>query len=96
MKVNHGLLTRDIPDELAPYSRLAADLRWTWSHAGDAVWRAMDSLIWEQTENPHVVLQNLSQKRLEELANDSEFVEHLREIASSHEDYCCLIKLTMN
>jgi len=28
MKVNHGLLTREVPDKLAPYSRLAADLRW--------------------------------------------------------------------
>jgi len=89
MKVNHGLLTREIPDELAPYSQLVADLRWTWSHAGDAVWKAMDPLIWEQTENPHVVLQNLSQERLEELVNDVEFVNRLRHLALTHEDYCC-------
>ncbi len=89
MKVNHGLFTREIPDKLAPYSRLAADLRWSWSHAGDAVWKAMDPHIWEQTENPHVVLQNLSQERLEELANDAQFVKRLRHLALAHEDYCC-------
>ncbi len=48
----------------------------------------MDPLIWEQTENPYVVLQNLSQERLEELANDTEFVKRLRHLAATHEAYC--------
>lgn len=89
MKVNHGLFTREIPDKLVPYSDLAADLRWTWSHSGDAVWKSMDPVIWEQTENPYAVIQNMSQERLDELAKDRDFIKRLKYLSVSHKDYCC-------
>lgn len=40
------------------------DLRWTWSHASDALWRAIDAHAWEHTQNPYLILQNVSQQRL--------------------------------
>ena len=55
---------RDLPADLLPLveqiADLAMDLRWTWSHGGDAMWKIMDPQLWEQSENPFVVLQNLS------------------------------------
>jgi len=83
---------RDLPPGLAPLANaiadLATDLRWTWSHAGDAVWKTMDPLIWEQTENPFVVLQNLSQQRLQELDKDERFKQQLTRLADRHKTYC--------
>ena len=38
-------------------AELALDLRWTWNHATDQVWRQLDPVLWELTHNPWVVLQ---------------------------------------
>ena len=32
-------LPRRLPDGLETLTELALDLRWTWSHASDALWR---------------------------------------------------------
>ncbi|MBE0577122.1 MAG: alpha-glucan family phosphorylase [Desulfuromonadales bacterium] len=80
-------LPRELPEGLAPLTDLATDLRWTWSHESDALWRMMDPEAWELTENPYVVLQNLAEGRLEELATDSVFKEHLWRLAALREEY---------
>jgi len=87
MAINSYFLNREIPENLKPYINLVTDLRWVWSHAGDSVWRSMDEQIWEQTDNPYAVLQNLSQERLNVLANDPVFVKHLEILSEAHKDY---------
>ena len=83
---------QDLPADLIPLveqiTTLATDLRWTWSHAGDTVWEAMDPVLWEQSENPLVVLQNLSRERLEELNRNSQFKRHLENLAIARNSYC--------
>jgi glycogen phosphorylase len=83
---------QDLPADLIPLvekvADLATDLRWTWSHAGDEVWKAMDPQLWEQSENPFVVLQNLSRERLEELNQSTQFKQHLDRLASVRNGYC--------
>ena len=34
-----NFLMRPLPEGLEPLTDLVLDLRWTWSHAGDALWR---------------------------------------------------------
>ncbi len=49
---------------------LALDVRWSWSHCADEVWRELNPPLWDLTHNPWVVLQTVSQDRLKEvLAN---------------------------
>ncbi|MCP5275346.1 MAG: alpha-glucan family phosphorylase [Burkholderiales bacterium] len=83
---------QDLPADLIPLveqiAGLATDLRWTWSHAGDTVWEAMDPTLWEQSENPLVVLQNLSRERLEELNRNAQFKHHLENLAKARNSYC--------
>ncbi|MFZ1072858.1 MAG: alpha-glucan family phosphorylase, partial [Verrucomicrobiia bacterium] len=51
-------------------AELALDLRWSWNHATDDVWRQLDPALWDFTQNPWVVLQTVSQDKLESvLAN---------------------------
>ncbi len=51
-------------------AELALDLRWSWNHAADEMWRELDPTLWEQTHHPCVVLQTVSRERLERaLAN---------------------------
>ena len=37
----HAYLPRTLPEELEVLIELALDLRWTWSHAGDALWQTI-------------------------------------------------------
>jgi starch phosphorylase len=48
---NLSYLPKDIEgfDSLA---ELALDLRWSWNHATDDVWRRLDPTLWELTQNP--------------------------------------------
>ncbi len=81
-------LLEKLPAQLEPYADFVTDLRWTWSHAGDWLWQTIDKAVWDQTDNPYVVLQNLSQKRLQELANNTEFMQKLKELAAARHEYC--------
>lgn len=63
-------LPRAVPRGLEALTELALDTRWTWSHAGDALWRKLDPELWERTRSPWAILQNTPQGRLEALAND--------------------------
>ena len=76
-----------LPTGVDLYADYVTDLRWTWSHAADALWKKVDAETWEQTENPYVVLQNLTQKRLNELINDSEFVKEFRLLEAARKEY---------
>jgi len=81
----------ELPAELLPLvdtvMDLAMDLRWTWSHAGDALWKAMDPEVWEQTKNPFAVMQNLDPQRLQELNKNPQFKERLQRLATERKDY---------
>ncbi|MCK4425099.1 MAG: DUF3417 domain-containing protein, partial [Deltaproteobacteria bacterium] len=80
-------LLRELPLDLAELTELALDLRWTWSHAGDALWRRLDPWTWERTKNPWMILQDVSQERLEQLAEDPDFMEELRRLAETRKSY---------
>ena len=51
-------------------AELALDMRWSWNHCADEVWRQLDPSLWELTQNPWAVLQTVSRDPLERpLAN---------------------------
>jgi glycogen phosphorylase len=58
-------------------AQLALDLRWSWNHSADQLWRQIDPEMWSLTHNPWVILQTASQERLNELARDSAFQQRL-------------------
>jgi glycogen phosphorylase len=59
----HSPLPADIAgfDSLA---ELALNMRWSWNHATDEVWRRLDPKLWEITHNPWVVLQTVSREQI--------------------------------
>jgi starch phosphorylase len=68
----HNLL----PSELEGFdalAELALDLRWSWSHSTDTVWRQIDPALWNITHNPWVVLQTASRDRIERALADPQF-----------------------
>ena len=73
--VNHplySLLPTDLEgvDSLA---ELALDLRWSWNHSADEVWRQLDPEMWDLTHNPWGVLQTVSREQVERLSADPGF-----------------------
>ncbi|MGO8928658.1 MAG: alpha-glucan family phosphorylase [Limisphaerales bacterium] len=54
-------------------AELALDLRWSWNHRADEVWRQLDPALWEFTQNAWVVLQTVSQDKLRGVLADPKF-----------------------
>ena len=54
-------------------AELALDMYWYWNHSADEVWRQLDPALWELTYNPWVVLQTISQERLNRALADVVF-----------------------
>jgi starch phosphorylase len=57
----------------ASLAELALDMRWSWNHWADEVWRELDPELWEFTHNPWVVLQTVSRDRMESVSADPAF-----------------------
>jgi glycogen phosphorylase len=51
----YSLLPSDL-DGVDLLAELALDMRWSWNHAADEVWRLLDPALWDLTHNPWVVL----------------------------------------
>jgi starch phosphorylase len=57
-------------EELA---ELALDVRWSWNHAADPIWKQLDNDTWELTHSPWVVLQSVARDQIERLMADPTF-----------------------
>ena len=51
----------------------ALDMRWSWNHSTDEMWRQLDPQLWEITHNPWVVLQTVSRDRIAHMLADPVF-----------------------
>jgi len=76
----YGLLPAEV-EGFGALAELALDMRWSWNHGTDDVWRQLDPVLWELTRNPWAVLQTVSRERLEELSCQPGFREHLKDLA---------------
>jgi starch phosphorylase len=55
------------------FKELALNLHWSWNHAADKLWEAMDSDLWHSTQNPWVILQSVSHDKVRALLKTPEF-----------------------
>ena len=63
--------------------QLALDLRWSWSHGSDELWRQLEPRLWDRTHNPWAVLQAVSGAHLEHMLADSAFRGRVTELAAA-------------
>ncbi|WP_248800958.1 alpha-glucan family phosphorylase [Pseudomonas sp. MWU13-2105] len=83
----YAFLPRELPEQLFILTELALNLRWTWNHALDGLWQAIDPQLWERTHNPWMILQNASPQRFEELCRDASFSQKLTLAMEEHRRY---------
>jgi starch phosphorylase len=69
---------RSLPHGLEVLYELALDLRWNERCAADLIWERLDPEAWERTNNPYMILENISEERLEEISQDEEFKKELQ------------------
>ena len=77
-QLSYDTVRPDLPEALADLRELALDLRWSWSHVADELWRYIDQDLWWRTRNPWLILQTISVSRLRKLASDAEFTQLLQ------------------
>jgi len=87
-RLNHlkeRLLSTDVEgfDSLA---ELALDMRSSWNHATDQVWRQLDPVLWELTHNPWAVLQTASRKKLQRVLANPTFRKNVDELVQARRD----------
>ena len=81
-RVSHPIYNL-LPTEIEGFdslAELALDMRWSWNHATDEVWRQLDPELWEITHNPWVVLQTVSRDQIERVLADPVFRKNVDDL----------------
>ena len=65
------------PQRMDALTELAMDLRWSWSHCSDELWRRLDPELWALTCHPNVVLQSVAREKLASALADPAFCQLL-------------------
>jgi starch phosphorylase len=81
-RVSHPIYNL-LPTEIEGFdslAELALDMRWSWNHATDGVWRTLDPILWELTQNPWVVLQTVARDQIERVLADPVFRKNVDDL----------------
>ena len=81
-RVSHPIYNL-LPTEVEGFdslAELALDMRWSWNHATDKVWRQLDPELWKITHNPWVVLQTVSRDQIERVLTDPVFRQNVDDL----------------
>ena len=87
-RVSHpkeSLLSTDV-EGFDSLSELALDMRSSWNHATDQVWRQLDPVLWELTHNPWAVLQTVSREKLRRDLADPAFRKIVDDLVQARRD----------
>src|SRR5580692_6723 len=64
---------------------LALNLRWSWNHTTDELWARLDPELWELTENPWLILQTISQNKMNSVLADPEFHQRIVDLLHANQ-----------
>jgi starch phosphorylase len=84
-RVSHPIYSL-LPTEVEGFdslAELALDMRWSWNHAADKIWRQLDAKLWEITHNPWVVLQTVSRDQIERVSADPAFCKRVDDLVQA-------------
>jgi glycogen phosphorylase len=80
-----GLLSEDM-EGFHFLAELALDMRSSWNHATDQLWRQLDAVLWDLTHNPWVVLQTVSREKLQRVLADPDFRKNVDDLVKARRD----------
>ena len=79
-------LYRQLPTDVAgvdSLAELALNLRWSWNHATDQLWRQMNPELWDLTHNPWGVLQTVSRDTIERMSADPDTRKNVEDLVQA-------------
>ena len=65
---------------------LALNLHWSWNHAADGLWEALDKELWATTQNPWVILRTVSREKIKAALGAPEFRQKLDSLLRQNRD----------
>ena len=65
---------------------LALNLHWSWNHAADELWEALDRDLWAKTQNPWVILRTVSREKIKAALGAPEFRRKLDSLLRQNRD----------
>jgi starch phosphorylase len=65
---------------------LALNLHWSWNHAADQLWEALDKDLWATTQNPWVILRTVSREKIKAALGAPEFRQKLDSLVRQNRD----------
>ena len=74
-----------IPEPIRGLMDLALDLRFSWSHEADHLWKQLNPELWSLTHNPWLILQAISESRFKQLAEDDVFCARVQAIIEAEQ-----------
>ncbi|MEP7070948.1 MAG: alpha-glucan family phosphorylase [Verrucomicrobiota bacterium] len=78
----------NLPEALEPLREMSFNLWWTWEPSARRLFRHLDPELWHRTNhNPVRMLQLSRQARLEEVAQDKNFLRELNEVQQAFKHY---------
>src|ERR1700742_2035497 len=78
-----------LPHDVEGFRELAAlalDLRASWNHTSEQLWRTLDPVLWDLTHNPWAVLRTASREHIERLLGDPDFRRRVEEIEKARRE----------
>ena len=77
-----------LPQKLPMLSKIATNLWWVWNHEGSTLFNEIDPDLWKTSEgNPVRLLQQLSNKRIQEILGNNELMERIESVYSLFKAY---------
>ncbi|HOM49598.1 MAG TPA: DUF3417 domain-containing protein, partial [Candidatus Hydrogenedentes bacterium] len=87
-KIIKYIVAPRLPETLQRLSDIADNLWWAWNLDAVDLFFRMDRDLWTQVEhNPKRLLREISQERLEQLAESASFLAHLDRVATKLDAY---------
>lgn len=81
-------VTPKLPPELNRLLEVAYNLRWSWDHESQALFRRLDNDLWVESDyNPVLLLGKVSQENLDNAIQDKSFMAHYKRVIDSFDEY---------
>src|ERR1043166_7542499 len=88
IKSDIGLTGRELPPTLEPLRELSWNYWWSWASDGSEVFRDLDPNLWARCEqNPRLMLTQISDLRLAEIATDPLFAQRVERLYRHFQAY---------
>ncbi len=72
-----------MPALLDALRELALDLSWCYQHGTDEIWERLDPELWRLTNNGWLIVQSLSESKIEAANSDSAFFNDVQDLLAA-------------